>query len=260
MNTPPTSQGLTIIAGAEPMSHVGTRPAGVLLLHGFTGNPSSVRNQARAFASAGYHVESPRLPGHGTTIEDMSTTGWGDWTDSVEAALAELRARVGKVVVLGLSMGGSLALWTGLHHPDVCGLICVNPATTPQPDDVLAMIDEMLADGVEVVPGVGSDIADTSVEEIAYPGTPLRPLLSFMHDGLAPITGRFGELEMPILLYTSRQDHVVDPASSAHLAATAGGEVEHVWLERSFHVATQDHDRDVITAGAIAFVAKVTGG
>ncbi len=254
----PESPGLSIIPGAEPMSHVGTRAAGVLLLHGFTGNPSSVRNQARGIAAAGYHVESPRLPGHGTAIEDMLDTGWSDWTAAVDAALDELRARVARIVVMGLSMGGSLTLWTGLRYPDVSGLVCINPATEPQQEDVLAMIGEMLADGMEVLPGIGSDIADASVEEIAYPGTPLRPLLSFMNDGLAPMTDRFGELEMPILLYTSRQDHVVDPASSVHLAATAG-DVEHVWLDRSYHVATQDHDRDVITDGAIAFVARVTG-
>ncbi|NND76450.1 MAG: alpha/beta fold hydrolase [Ilumatobacter sp.] len=245
--------------GAEPTSHVGARHAGVLMLHGFTGNPSSVRNQAQACVDAGFHVESPRLPGHGTAIEEMLDTGWADWSGEVEAAYARLAARVDQIVVMGLSMGGSLTLWTGLEHPDVRGLVCVNPATQTQPSEVLDMIAEMLADGVDVMPGIGSDIADPSAVEIAYPGTPLRPLLSFLNDGLAPITDRFGELAMPILLYTSRQDHVVDPASSEHLAATAGGAVEHVWLDRSYHVATQDYDRDTISAGAIAFVERVTG-
>ena len=50
------------------------------MLHGFTGNPSSMRGVAEALAAAGYHVELPLLPGHGTTIDDMLTTGWADWT------------------------------------------------------------------------------------------------------------------------------------------------------------------------------------
>jgi len=51
---------------------------------------------------------------------------------------------------------------------------------------------------------------------------------------------------------------VVDPADSVHLATTHGGAVEHVWLERSFHVATQDYDRDLICERTLAFLATVS--
>lgn len=241
------------------MSSEGTTSVGVLVLHGFTGNPSSMRGLAEAMAALGHHVELPRLPGHGTTIEDMSTTSWSDWTAEVEAAYQRLAGRVEQVVVAGLSMGGSLTLWTALQHPEVTGIVCVNPATMPQPDEVQDMIREMLAEGHEIMPGIGSDIADPDVEEIAYDGTPLKPLMSLVLDGLAPMSERFDELQMPLLLITSRQDHVVEPANSEHLAATHGGPVEHVWLERSYHVATQDYDRDDINRLTGQFVARVTG-
>jgi len=248
-----------ILPGAEPMSSEGTTGVGVLVLHGFTGNPSSMRSLAEAMAALGHHVELPRLPGHGTSIEDMSTTSWPDWTGEVEAAYQRLAGRVDRIVVMGLSMGGSLTLWTALQHPELAGIVCVNPATMPQPDEVQDMIREMLAEGHEIMPGIGSDIADPDVEEIAYDGTPLKPLMSLVLDGLAPMTDRFGELQMPLLLITSRQDHVVEPANSEHLAASHGGAVEHVWLERSYHVATQDYDRDDINRLAGEFVARVTG-
>jgi carboxylesterase len=86
----------------------------------------------------------------------------------------------------------------------------------------------------------------------------LRPLLSFMRDGLTPMADRYGDLTQPLLLITSRQDHVVEPANSEHLAATYGGDVEHVWLERSYHVATQDYDRADIERMTGEFVARVT--
>jgi carboxylesterase len=247
------------MVGAEPMSHVGGGGSGVLVLHGFTGNPSSLRRQALALAAAGHHVELPRLPGHGTTVDDMLTTSWSDWSKAALEAYDRLAARADRVVVMGLSMGGTLALWTALERPDAIGLVCVNPATRPQPAAVLEMVEDLLESGQEVVPGIGSDIADPDAVEIAYHGTPLRPLLSFVGDGLVPITDRYGELRMPLLLYTSHDDHVVDPGDSEHLAATHGGDVEHVWLERSYHVATQDFDRDLITAGTVAFVERVAG-
>ncbi len=250
---------VTILPGCEPLSHSGTRDAGVLVLHGFTGNPSSMRMQADLFAEFGYHVELPRLPGHGTTVADMLTTDWHDWSGEVEAAYQRLAARTKHIVVMGLSMGGTLTLWTGLQHPDVAGLILVNPATQTQDADTVAALETMVAEGTSLIPGIGSDIADPDVTEIAYAETPLAPLLSLQHDGVAPISSRYSELTMPVLLFTSRDDHVVPPANSEFLADNLGGDVEHIWLERSYHVATQDFDRDTINSASADFVARVTG-
>ena len=247
-----------VIVGAEPISHDGEGAVGVLVLHGFTGNPSSLRSQSEALIDAGYHVESPRLPGHGTTVEEMLQTEWSDWTGEVAAAYERLVARAEHIVVIGLSMGGTLTLWAALEYSDVRGIVCVNPATMPQAGEVTDMLREMIAGGDEVMPGIGSDIADPDVTELAYEGTPLQPLLSLVDDGLTPLSGRYGDLKMPLLLFTSHQDHVVEPANSEHLAGTYGGDVDHVWLERSYHVATQDYDRDLINAGLLEFVARVS--
>ena len=252
---------VVVMPGCEPFSHVGSGSTGVLVIHGFTGNPSSMTYQAKAFAAAGHHVEQPRLPGHGTTVEDMMTTDWSDWSGEAAAAYDRLAERADQIVVIGLSMGGTLTLWTGLERqedPMLKGLICVNAATGPQPDDVMAMVQEMIDDGSATMPGIGSDIADPDVTEIAYEGVPLQQLVSLSNDGLAPIAGRYGELSIPILIFSSPDDHVVPPESSAHLRDTAGGEVEFVVLERSFHVATQDYDRDLINERSLAFIERVT--
>ena len=65
-----TPDGKEIIPGCEPWSADGG-PHGVLVLHGFTGNPQSMRGLAEAFAAAGFTVELPLLPGHGTSVDDM---------------------------------------------------------------------------------------------------------------------------------------------------------------------------------------------
>jgi carboxylesterase len=251
----------TVMEGCEPFSHVGNGPVGVLVLHGFTGNPSSMTTQATAFAAADLHVEQPRLPGHGTTLADMQTTDWSDWSGEAAAAYDRLAERAEQIVVIGLSMGGTLTLWTGLQRLDdqrLRGLICVNAATMPQPADVVEMVQEMIDEGNEVMPGIGSDIADPDVVEIAYEGTPLRQLLSLTNDGLAPIADRYGELQVPILIFSSTDDHVVPADNSAHLRDTSGGPVEFVTLERSYHVATQDYDRDLISERSLEFIERVT--
>jgi carboxylesterase len=249
-----------VMKGAEPWSCEADAPnaPGALVIHGFTGNPGSMRGLAEAFAAAGFHVEMPRLPGHGTALEEMLTTSWSDWLGEAEAAYRRLVQRASKVVVAGLSMGGTLTLRIGADHPEVSGLVCVNPATQPQAPEVLDVLRGMLESGTDVMPGIGSDIADPDSKEDAYEGTPIMPLLSLVEEGLAPLADRYPSMTMPLLLLTSPQDHVVDPAASDFLASTYGGPVERVTLERSYHVATQDYDKELIFESAVAFARRVT--
>jgi carboxylesterase len=109
-----------VLPGAEAFSHRGNA-SGVLVLHGFTGNPSSMRPIAERLAAAGYSVELPRLPGHGTTVEDMMTTTWADWSKTAEQAYDELAERCERVAVVGLSMGGGLAAYLAEERPSLAG-------------------------------------------------------------------------------------------------------------------------------------------
>ena len=247
-----------ILKGAEPQSWPGG-PEGALVLHGFTGCPQSVRPLAEAFAAAGFTTELPRLPGHGTSLDDMKTTGWGDWAATAEQAYDQLAARCspGKVVVAGLSMGGTLTAWLGATRPDVAGLVFVNPAIEPAGDNMRDILRQMLDQGVEFAPPVGNDVAKPGVTELAYDGIPVASALS-MIDGQHDLAGRLGDIRCPSLVITSRQDHVVAPSNSDYLAERLGGPVERVWLERSYHVATIDLEAEDIEARAVDFARKVT--
>lgn len=248
---------VSVMPGAEPGSWVTDSPVGVLCLHGFTGNPSSMRGLAEAMAAQGWNVELPRLPGHGTSVEDMITTRFEDWSAEAERAYHRLAARCPKVVVAGLSMGGTLTLWLATRHRDIAGIVCVNPAVQPQDPEVIGMVQGMVAEGHTVMPGIGSDIADPDAVELAYDATPLAPLLSLM-DALAALGPALPTITCPLLLCTSPQDHVVDPRQSDVLAAAVSGPVERVTLERSYHVATQDYDKQLIFDRTAAFVRRVT--
>jgi carboxylesterase len=245
-----------VLPGCEPWSAEGG-PQGALVLHGFTGAPPSVRGLAEAFAAAGLTVELPRLPGHGTTVEDMMTTGWDDWSAAAEAAYKDLAARVDAVVVAGLSMGGALTAWLATRHPEIAGIVCVNPVVEVG-DEVAAMLREQLADGVDRFPSIGGDVADPAARERAYDATPVGGLIS-LHEGTSALRDDLGKIACPLLLMTSTQDHVVEPSNSDTLAAAVSGPVERVALERSFHVATVDYDKDLIDERAVAFARRVTG-
>jgi carboxylesterase len=244
-----------IIQGAEPMSVEGG-PVGVLVLHGFTGNPQSVRPLAEAAAEAGHGVEMPLLAGHGTVIEHMLPTRWDDWSADAEAAYEKLAARSERVVVAGLSMGGSLTCWLAARHPGIAGIVCVNPATRAAPE-VREFIQGMVDAGEEIMPGIGSDVADPDVVEAAYSGTPLEPLLS-LFDAASDMQSLLARISCPLLLFTSPEDHVVPPTDSDLLATSVSGPVTRVSCDRSYHVATIDFDRDMIAARTLEFIAEVT--
>ncbi len=246
-----------ILPGAEPMSVDGGR-VGVLVLHGFTGNPQSMRPLAEAFAAAGHSVEMPLLSGHGTRLHDMLDTTWADWSADAEAAYERLAARTDRVVVAGLSMGGSLTIWLATRHPELAGIICVNPATQAAAE-VRDFIQALVDDGQEVMDSIGSDVADPASPELAYPGTPLRPLLS-MFDAANQVQSSIGTVTCPLLLFTSPEDHVVPPTDSDFLAEHIGGTVERVSCDRSYHVATIDYDKDLIIERSLEFVDRVTAG
>ncbi len=252
------AESYPVLPGCDAISHAAGSRVGALIVHGFTGNPHSVSGVVDAVITAGHDVEAPRLPGHGTHVDDLLDAEWDDWFGAVVAALDALAERVERTVVVGQSMGATLALAAALERPAIDGLVCINPATRARTADEMALIDDLIADGMEVAPGEGSDIADPDGFDITYDGTPLRAVRSFLVDGVAPISGRFGELLMPLRLLTSRNDHVVPPADSEHLAAAYGGRVEHTWLEHSYHVATRDFDRELVEAATVRFVDEAT--
>jgi len=246
-----------VLEGAEPFSAAGG-PEGVLVLHGFTGNPQSMRPLAEAMADAGFTVELPLIPGHGTSIEDMVTTRWADWSAAAERAYEELAARCSAVVVAGLSMGGTLTLWLAERHPEIAGIVLVNPLAEPPGDDVRDMLTATLESGTELAPGIGSDIAKEGTVELAYAELPLAAVLS-LFEAAEDVAVDLAQVGCPVLLLSSRQDHVVEPGSGDLVAGTVSGPVERVWLERSYHVATLDYDQDEIESRALAFARSVSG-
>jgi carboxylesterase len=245
-----------ILPDCEPFSAPGG-PHGVLVLHGFTGNPQSMRGLARAFAAAGFAVELPLLPGHGTSVEDMAETGWAEWSAAAEAAYTELAARCDRVVVAGLSMGGTLTIWLAENHPEIAGIVCINAAVDPPAEAFRDVMRQVLADGTEFMPAVGNDVADPNELEKAYDAIPVRSVLT-LFAAQDDVHAHLGDVRCPVLILTSKQDHVVPPVSSDVLAELVSGPVERVFLERSYHVATLDYDKQEIFERSVDFAGKVT--
>lgn len=248
---------MPVLPGAEPFSHDGA-DTGVLLCHGFTGTPQSLRALARRLADDGLTVRLPRLPGHGTTWQEMNRTRWPDWYAEVERAFGELVERCDHVFVAGLSMGGALALRVAELQPArVAGLVLVNPCVTLGDPRLKAL--PVLKHLVPSLAGIASDIALPDTVELAYDRTPLKALHSFVQ-ALPDVVRDLPLVTQPLLLLRSAQDHVV-PADSSQtvLSRVSSKDVTELVLEQSYHVATLDHDAPLVEQQALAFVRRVIG-
>lgn len=246
---------MPLLPGAEPWSHDGG-PTAALLCHGFTGSPCSLRPWAEHLAAAGFTVDLPRLPGHGTRWQDLALTRWEDWYAEVDRAFQALRRRCSTVVVAGLSMGGCLAVRLAEQHgPDVDGLVLVNPSLTSAKRALRVL--PLLKAVVPTVAGPGNDIKTPGVSEHAYDRMPLRALHSLTQ--LWRLTAEdLPRVTQPVLLYRSRVDHVVEPDSARMLLdRISSTDVEEVVLEDSYHVATLDNDAERIFAGSVDFLRRV---
>jgi carboxylesterase len=250
------SGDVQVLEGAEPFAAAGG-PQGALVLHGFTGSPQSMRGLAEALAAAGLTVELPRLPGHGTTVQDLATTTFDDWAAAAEAAYVGLAARCTSVVVVGLSMGGTLAAWLATRHPELAGLVEINGLVAPVDPALREGIEQVLAGGVAIIPGIGNDIADSSQTELAYSEVAVASLLSLL-DAVEALSPDVPKIACPTLVIVSQQDHVVTPDTGDRFASAVTGPVERMTLTRSFHVATLDFERADIEARVVEFALKVS--
>lgn len=244
-----------MLPDAEPFSAPGGAD-GALVIHGFTGSPQSMKPLAKAFAAAGFTVELPLLPGHGTHVTDMNATSWQDWSEAVDKAYVDLASRCDRVVVAGLSMGGTLTAWLASRHPEILGIVVVNPLIDPTAPLWGALTAAGEAAEGEYLPAVGSDIALPGVVESAYDAVPIAPLRS-LNEALASLVPALPQITSPALVFVSPQDHVVDPASSQVLAVQSSGEVTLVELLNSYHVATLDYEGELINDRAVAWASEL---
>jgi carboxylesterase len=243
-------------ADAEPFAADGA-PVGVVLCHGFTGMPGSMRPWAEALAAAGLTVRLPRLPGHGTRWQDANRVSWQDWYDELERAFDDVRSRCERTFLAGLSMGGTLSLRLAQQRgSDVAGVVVVNPAlfTTRKDAKLLPLLRWVLRS----FPPIGNDIKKPGAVEPAYDRLPVKAAyqLSLLWKATNADLDR---LTQPLLVLTSRDDHVVETANSARLMTEApSSDKRQVWLEDSFHVATMDNDFPVIVDESLTFIRAHT--
>ena len=238
-----------LLPGAEPYRHDGGA-LGALVVHGFTGSPASTRPLAEWLAGQGLSVIAPRLPGHGTHWEDLARTEWTDWEAEAAGALEELAAACRDVCVVGVSMGGAMAVHLAATRPRAVRCLAVVNAYIHDPRLGMAPVLRLFTRTKKLRT---NDINKPGQDEVAYDRAPV-VTLSSLGRFLKQAESELPEVRQPLLVFNSPQDHLVRPANSRLIMEKAGSaEKELVELPSSFHVATLDHDAELIRTRVLEF-------
>ena len=228
---------------------------GVLLLHGFTGSPASMRPWAHFLNDRGLTVRVPLIPGHGTKWQDLNKVSWQSWPERAERDLRALQSECDQVFIFGLSMGGANTLYLSAKHSnELSGIVLVNPMIHI-PDPTIRFID-VIKYITPKRPSVGDDIKKPGVTEWGYDALPMKGVAQL--NRLLNVTRRsLSDVKAPVLLFHSVEDHVLPVSNTEIIMAELGSrDKTRIELGNSYHVATLDYDAETIFESSRFFVEE----
>jgi carboxylesterase len=230
---------------------------GCLLLHGFTSSPAEMQELAASLRAQGYRLHLPVLPGHAATPDALLEVSYRDWLNTAEAAFRHLQNETRKQIVIGLSLGGALALHLAANLV-FSGVVALAPALrVPKWQEYGAyLMGAMLRTRRK---GRGPDVNDRHGRALVesyneYPYSALYEVFNLQRF----VRKELEQIKMPVLLIHSRRDHVVPLTNLQFIAARVKStHLEKMVVAESYHVLTVDRDREQIFQRIHAFIQKV---
>ncbi|MGO4499605.1 alpha/beta hydrolase [Paenibacillus sp. 2RAB27] len=224
------------------------------MIHGFTGSPSEFRRIGYILRDEGYTIQALRLPGHGTSPEDMRRTGWTDWYGHVLESYDELAARCKRVVIMGHSMGGLLALKLGGERAAAGIISLATPFFFTTRKLALAGVMQYVLPYIEKKPKKISTLLD---ESCAYTKTPIRCVVS-LRKLVKEVKKLLPRVDAPIWIGQGNKDGIVHPNSAVYLRNSVGSQVSELhFYKESSHGLLLDQEREQIYADISAFILSL---
>lgn len=231
---------------------------GCLLIHGFTSSPTEMAGLATFLEAKGYGVQLSRLPGHGSDPDNLLSVTYRDWLQCVENDFAALRAVSDQQFVIGLSLGGALALHLAARRR-FAGVVALAPALKI-PNWKVALARLLAPLKTTYLKKAGPDVRGPAGKLLldSYSSYPIAALLQvFQLQRL--VRAELAEIEMPLLVIHSKQDHTVPFRNVDYLLKQVRSqEVEVLALEESYHVLTVDVEHERVFARVAAFLERIS--
>jgi carboxylesterase len=231
-----------------------------LLIHGFTASPFEMRYVGKKLNEAGYTVLAPRLPGHGTSVEDLDQTGWADWYREAATSFESLASIYPKVFIVGMSAGGTIALALLADGAGAAGAAVMAVPIRFHSRFIRSCFALLsFVPGLRLIPAAkkkaGPDIKDEEMKEklVTYNHGPIRAGLQFIRF-MGLTEKKLEKVTAPLVVMQSKNDHVVPSDNPRIIMDKVSSKIKRlVWLERSYHILTWDVEKDEVARTIIDF-------
>jgi len=204
----------------------GIRKTGVVLVHSYLSLPKEVESIARSFRRKGYSVYVVRLPGHGTSAEDLATKKYQEWVEAVETAYAIMSSLCKYVIIGGVGVGGSMSLDLAARVPEVKGVFAVSPpnslknySTNFMPGrDVWNRMLNKLNRGEAQEKYLKFSHGNSLINYVENPVEGIRQLGEYLES----IGKNYSHVHQPVLMVQADENPVVDPKGSRKVFSKIG--------------------------------------
>lgn len=245
---------MEIIKGAEEYFLQGSNNKGVLLIHGYTGTPAELRLLGDHLHDEGYTVLGVRLPGHGTTVQDLNETQWPCWYDAARIGCERLLKCTDTVMVAGLSMGGLLAMKAAAELPVAKAVFLAAPIYV---QDRRVPFLPLLKYFIRYVKKSKRSYFSADKYNLSYDVMPVKPLTSLFKLVKECKERLLPSITIPCLIVQSRAEHTVAPKSAQYIYDHLGSrDKKLLWLNNSSHIVTLDCERETVFEEISRFFAK----
>lgn len=244
---------MTVIDGAEQYFWQDGKK-GVLLIHGYTGSPAELKLLGEYLNKNGYSVLGVRLPGHGTTPEELNKTNWPMWYEAAAEAFAELSSYCTEVSVVGVSMGGLLAMKLAAEQPVKKAVFLATPI----------YVYDKRARFVRVAKYFKKWIVKKSRNynvdkkyNIAYNVMPLKALDSMIKLIDHCVSKVLPLIQVPCLIMQSKDEHTVRPESAEFIyEKIKSTDKQLVWFNNAGHILTLSDCRNEVFEIILKFLEE----
>lgn len=248
---------MTSEVDARPFDLSGTGDAAALCLHGLTGTPYEVRPLGEALSRVGLRAVGPALPGHNETPEALARVPHTAWLHAARECLAALRLEHERVFLVGLSLGGLLALELGAEQR-VDGLVAIGT-----PLQLRARFSWALPLYRRIRPFApktrGSDIRD-SAARARHPSYPVMPLAAVqeLRRLQARVRATLVRVTAPVLVAHGARDSTAHPDDARQIAArVSSSQRSLVYFPDSAHIVPVDRDGPALSTAVAAWLRQL---
>jgi carboxylesterase len=247
-----------IVIGGGPLVIERAGAPAILLLHGAGDTTQSLRYLATALHARGFHVAVPLLPGHGRTVRDFNRITADALTNAALANYDALRVAHEWVGVIGLSMGGALAVQLAAERTDIPAVALLAPyLTMPKRIERAAMVSHLWGPILPIVRSTeGKSVLDPDeqAQNLAY-GVFTPGALRALRDTMRRAVERLPRVQVPTLVIQSREDNRITPADAERAFRLIGSSEKRLeWITGAAHIITVDYGRDAVFARLAAFM------